>query len=112
MAGAVAEILATMFSGPVGVEEREEAPGSTPAEILGNDPERLAYLIVNTGSVVVRLSWKRGGTAADAVPLDADGGSLSVNVRDDYTLPTHAVLANADAGTGTLRIIVVRRQGS
>lgn len=109
MPGAVEEILAAEFSGRVAVEDFTLTVTATVGEILRNDPERLSWLLVNTGSVDLEVAWSRPATGVDSIPIQANGGSLSVNVREDFVLPTHSLLGRVSAGTTTVRLTTVRR---
>lgn len=109
MPGAVEQIIGKEFPGQTAVEERTATVATAVAEVLRNDPERLMWLIVNTGSVIARVSWATAAGVANTIPIAADGGSLSVNVREDFVLPTHSLQASVGVGTTTLRITTVRR---
>lgn len=109
MPGAVEELIARDFGGRVAVEERTLTVTATVGEILRNDPERLGWLLVNTGSVDLEVAWTRPATGVDSIPIQANGGSLSINVREDFVLPTHSLLGRVSAGTTTVRLTLIRR---
>ncbi len=109
MPGAVEEIIGREVSGRFAVEESTLTVTATVGEILRNDPERVGWLLVNTGSVDLEAAWTRPATGADSIPIQSNGGSLSVNVREDFVLPTHSLLGRVSAGTTTVRRTIIRR---
>lgn len=109
MPGAVEDLIAKEFGGRVAVEESTLTVIATVGEILRNDPERLGWLLVNTGAVDLEVAWSRPATGADSIPVQAGGGSLSINVREDFVLPTHSLLGRVAAGTTTVRLTLIRR---
>lgn len=115
MPGAVAELIAKDFGGPVTVREREVTVADTPAtRILGNNPERLAYIIVNQASGDLRLRFSAAGAGGSSfIPISASGGSLSVDVREDFTLPTHEVFGDllTDPGAQVYVVEIIRDSG-
>lgn len=112
MPGAVEEMIAKEISGRFVVESDSITLGVTLGTVLRNDPERASYLIVNTGSVDAQLTWQRPGGLALSVPLVANGGSLSLNWREDLVLVTHELLGTVGAGNTTLMTLSVRRVNS
>lgn len=109
MAGAVEEIIGREVPGRFAVEESTVVVGTAVSEILKNDPERVSWLLVNTGTTTAQVSFELSPGTPDAIPIFGDGGSLSVNVREDFVLTTHSLLGSVAVGTTTLRLTVIRR---
>ncbi len=109
MPSAVETIIGREVDGQFVVEESDVDVDATVAPLLRNDPERVGWLIVNVGSTILRVSWGRPGTGVSQIPIGAAGGSLSVNVREDFVLPTHELLAQVAAGTTLVKVIAIRR---
>ena len=109
MGGAVEAILEKLVGGRFAVEERTVTVTTTVAELLRNDPERVDWLIVNTGAVELEVGWTRPATGADSIPIAANGGSLTVNINEDFVLPTHSLLASVNAGSTTVKVTTIRR---
>lgn len=109
MPGAVEEILGQEVGGRFAVEEFLAPVSTTVAEILRNDPERVGWLLVNTGLVELEIAWLRPATAPSAIFIPPNGGSLTVNVREDFVLPTHSLLGRVAAGTTTAFVTIIRR---
>lgn len=109
MPGAVEEIIARRFGGRCAVESETVTVGASVGVVLKNDPERVAWLLVNTGSEDAHVAWQRPAASPDAVPVVANGGSLAVNVEDDFILPTWELVGRAAVVSTTLHVISVRR---
>ena len=60
--------------------------GTGISQILKQDPTRLAVTLVNLSSNVIFVAPLEAVSATNGIRLDANGGSLSLTLRDDYTL--------------------------
>ena len=109
MSGAVEKLIAAEVGGQFVVEQGAVTLSTTLGTVLRNDPERAALLVVNTGATIARLTWERPGGASVSIPIAANGGSLSLNWRDDLVLPTYELLGDVGVGTTTLLTLSVRR---
>lgn len=109
MAGAVEELIAARVGGQFTAQDRSVTVGVAATRVLGNDAERVSYLVVNTGAVEALLGFDEELAAATTIPLAADGGSLSVWWEEDFVLPTYALNARVGAGSTTLLVIELRR---
>ncbi len=73
--------------------------------ILGFNPNRPQWLIVNTGIQAVTIQWERLDTGATGLVLAGGGSSVGVNARDDFLLPIFDVYVFTMAATSALYII-------
>lgn len=110
MPGAVQQLIEAEVGGRFTVRERSVTVPAAAVEILPNNPERAAYLLANTGAVLLQLGWRLPVAAPDAVPIAANGGVLSVTVREDFILPTWNVYGVVAAGNTTVRVVEVIRE--
>lgn len=107
--GSVEEIIKAEIGGSFTLRPRAVTVTTTPVEILRNNPERVMWLIVNTGDAEVTFGWGLPLVAGSAIPFGGNGGGASVNVREDFILPIFPAFAVVSAGTGTLYITEVFR---
>ena len=59
---------------------------TTVTVILPNNPDRLAYLLVNLGEKDMYVAWDRGVLATHGVYVAPNGGSFSLLVDEDGEL--------------------------
>lgn len=109
MPGAAELFIQDFVGGFFAVRERNLTLSTTAQEVLRNDPERVGWLIVVTGATQAQLAFNALPTAANAVLIAGLGGSFSVNVREDFVLPTWSLHGAVAAGTTTLHIVEIVR---
>lgn len=107
--GAAQQFVEQFVGGLFAVRETDLTLTTTPQEILRNDPERVGWLIVVTGATSAQLSFRGVIETATAILIAGNGGTLSANVREDFTLPTVALFGNVNAGTTTIHIVETLR---
>lgn len=84
-------------------ENREtEAMATTAALVLRADSGRLAFQIINLGSVAVFLRPRGAPTSTLGIRIGPTGGAYIVNYKDDYTLVTLDWFGVTASGTSTL----------
>jgi hypothetical protein len=82
--------------------------GSTPAQILLDDADRILYVIFNTGDYPVFVGWSPDVSPQKGVRIPERGGSLSLNWEEDGILPAYAVWTVSPYGTSTVYILEIR----
>lgn len=107
--GAVENLIAAEVGGRFTIRERTVNITTTVVEVFPSNPERASWLMINSGATEVEFGWSANLSAADSIPLAANGGGLSVNVREDFVLPIFQSYARVAVGTSTLRVIEVLR---
>ena len=109
MTGAAQQFTERFFGGLVAVIERTLTLSVTTQEVLRNNPERVGFLIVVTGSVTAQFAFGPAPSAAASILVGGSGGTFRANVREDFTMTTMALNGNVAATTTTLLIIEVIR---
>lgn len=109
MGGAALEYLRQKFGGVFA--ELESAPSMAVAtsSAVGNNPDRLGLLIMNLGSSSVTLGLKQPLVNGAGVIIAANGGAMSLNVDEDFTLVTREWFGNVSAGTSALYVLEIVR---
>lgn len=107
--GAALEFLEQEFRGPVFDDETDVAVAVTVGEAIRANPDRLMVTFVNLGANVVIISTRSNPSSGRGYYLAANGGTISMSVRDDGTLPTRQFNAIALVGASTLSISWVQR---
>lgn len=84
--------------------------GTSIVKVLGNNPNRFSFVIVNLGTAAVFLAPDNAVATTRGIRLDASGGSFSANWRDDANLTGWDWYAIAEAaGQSVLVLEVVAR---
>ena len=109
MPGAAQVFIERLVGGFFVTRESDVTLTTAAAEILRNDPERVGWLVVVTGATEAQLAFNINVTTAASIRIPGSGGSFSVNVREDFTLPTVSLYGNVAAGTTTLHVVEIVR---
>jgi hypothetical protein len=75
--------------------------------IVANNGDRLELAIVVTGPAPVFVALTGSFAAGDGILLGANGGAITINVRQDLTLPTREWFAQAAGPISSLYILEI-----
>ena len=109
MTGAAATFVANVVGGFFVTRERDVVLTTTAVEVLRNDPERVGWLISNTGTEEGLFAFNINVTAAASIHVPQLGGTFKANVREDFTLPVVSLYGAVAANTTTLHIVEIVR---
>ena len=107
--GAAAEYYRRLIGGDVEPIKDTKAVGTTPSVLVAADPERVQLTIVNLSSNSIYIMPNDAPTTSSGIFLSANGGSVSMNVHEDGTLPAQEWRAVATAANSSVQIIGLRR---
>jgi hypothetical protein len=83
-AGATAaEFSAVRFGGPTRMVPSAVTAGVSRQRLLGNNPRRIGWLAFNLGTTEGRISTDPALTSATGLPVQANGGGVSMDVLED-----------------------------
>lgn len=106
---AVVHYLRGLFGGDFEESDGEVTVDTTATRVVKSDPEAISLTIVNLGSQDAYLKAANDPSNTSGFLVAASGGNLSVNVRDDATLPSKEWFAVVTTGTTDLYFTRVRR---
>jgi hypothetical protein len=109
LSGAAAEFIEREFGGAYEEETGLVAISNNPTKILGSDPDRVALTFINDQTATIYITPDNGPSGNRGIQLDANGGSVSMNVRDDLTLPAREWWGYTGTPTQNIFFIAVRR---
>lgn len=109
--GAALRWLIKEFGGYVSEKETEVATAAGAAQAVPNDADALALVFVNFGAFDIFLTLKANPTASSGIRLVANGGTATLTVRDDFTLPSREWFATSPGGASSLYSLRLRFQG-
>lgn len=69
--------------------------GTSTTKVLGNNPNRLAFTIINLSSNVVYLGFDRDVSSSKGIYLSPNGGSLSMLYDEDFNSVGYEVFGKA-----------------
>lgn len=109
MEGSVARLIRERVGGIFETVTSTVTVTTTSTRILRQNPERVGYLLINTGNSRVDLSFEQVIVTGESIPLGPGGGSLSVSVEEDFTMSTYPLFGQAITASSTVRIIEIVR---
>jgi len=86
MASALQAFIDSVAGGPCWVKESTASIGVAEGLIVDHNFERMALAIINTSANTLSLKPGKGATTTNGIILNPNGGSLTVNARDDLAL--------------------------
>lgn len=108
--GAVALFLEKQLFGSFVTRERVLAVGTSAAVLLRNNPERIGYLLINTGTASLTLRHNRVVVVNEGIVMANAGDTLSTTYVEDGTFPTIELNAIAAAVGGEIMAIEFIRE--
>jgi hypothetical protein len=107
--GIAAEFSARFYGGRFESLQRDVTAGVAAANIVQNNPERAALLIINLSVNTVVIRPGGGATLTSGIVLAPSGGSFSTVLLNDLVLPSYSYDAIASAAASELFIVEVNR---
>lgn len=109
LSGAAAQYIQEVYGGAYEETDGDVSVGTSPTKIVGNDPDALALTIINLGANTVYLRPANNPSSTAGIQINASGGSISLTVRDDLTLPGREWWGIADTAASDVYFVRVRR---
>lgn len=97
------------LGGPCVENESYPTANATPTVIAQGNGDRVGLTIVNLGNQNVYVGLTGIPNNNNAILLIASGGSLSINVRDDFTLPARQWTAFCQVMASQLYVLEIIR---
>jgi len=83
--------------------------GTTAAEILKNNPDRVFWLVVNLSVNVVYVSFGSDVGATKGIRLEANGGWASMSAEEDGEAVANQVYALATAAASAIYVLEIEK---
>lgn len=109
--GAVEKYLEDLYGGHFRTIERVVAVGVNAAVLLKANPERVGFVVVNTGGIQITLRTSRVLTAGKGLIVAQAGDTLSATIIEDGMFPTSELNAIASVASGELYVLEFIREG-
>ena len=103
--GAVQRALELQLFGRFTTRETTIVVGLNARVILNNNPERIGFVMTNTGNTHITFSLKRDIVSTKGLSLAQQGDTVTTNYIEDAQYPTHELSAISDAINGELFIV-------
>jgi len=107
--GAALEFTEQQLGGPIVENETFVATSTTIGIAIEGNGDRVALIMVNQGTTDLFVGTRPDISSTQAIRLTANGGSVTLTVRDDFTLPTRRWYAIAASATPTLYVLELTR---
>ena len=97
------------LGGPCVENESNPVCGISATSLINGSGDRVGLVIVNLGSNPVYVAMNAGVSSTNGILLAANGGLITMNVRDDFTIPSRQWWGLATGGTSQLYILALER---
>jgi len=104
-----AEFSQALFGGPTRLRTAVVTVGTIPTRLFGNNPKRVFWRAVNRSVNFGAIGFDQEFTAANGDLVGANGGSVSMEVREDGEPVAWEVWGINDTAAGDWRITEVER---
>lgn len=86
----IRDIVAAKLGASVAEEEYPDATDADSAAkvLVRRNPARLALIVINLSANTVVIAPDRDVSTTRGIQISANGGSVTLNVNDDFTLPS------------------------
>lgn len=109
-AGATAAAYAAArFDGPTRILERDVTIGTSVAQILDNNPKRVAWTIMNNGANDIGTGFTQQVTTAQSFKLASSGGAQRCIVEQDGEEVTYPLFGISGTAGNNVHIVEVMR---
>ncbi len=109
--GAVQLALERQLFGRFTSHESVIAVPVTPTIIFKNNPERIGWVLVNTGNIQITIRLGRVITSGQGIIAAQQGDTIASNYLEDGQVPTREWSAIASAANGEIFIVEFIRAG-
>lgn len=75
---------------------------TTASRILDQNNYRVAYIIINSSAVNVYVWFDQTVSTTKGILIPANGGTMNLSLREDFSLPTNELWIIPDSGTPTI----------
>lgn len=83
--------------------------GTSAVKVLDNDPQRVAYQIINISDYTMYFSYSPDVKGAEnGIPISPKGGSIMSRIDDDFALVTREAYMISPSGSGKIYIVINR----
>ena len=83
--------------------------GTTAAEILKNNPDRVFFLVVNLSANTVYVGLASDVGATKGIQLDANGGFVSFSVEEDGEAVAYQIFAIATGAASAIYVLEIEK---
>lgn len=97
------------LGGPCVENESQVNVAATVTQLCLGAGDRVGLVFINIGTQDVYIALSASVASFNGIFLSANGGSVSLTVRDDFTLTSRAWYAVANGGMGSVYVLEVVR---
>jgi len=105
----VSDWLAKTYGGLFEVKQYTISTTLHARQAIPANPERVSLTVINVGTAFAQLTPNISNLANGGIILSSNGASVTMNMRDDFVLPTLEWFVQGSISTATLYVIEVNR---
>lgn len=107
--GAARQYSAVLLGGPIHEQDSNPTCNTTATVLIDGDGDRVGLVIVNQGANNVFISIDSNVGTTNGILLGSSGGSVSMDVTRDFTLPARRWWGIASGGTSKCYVLEILR---
>jgi hypothetical protein len=107
--GAARAYAEKIFGGPLTEQETNPTCGISATVLIDGNGDRVGLVIVNQGANNVFISTGPAPSTTNGILLSSSGGSVTMDVTKDFTLPTRRWYGIANGGTSAMYVLEILR---
>ena len=93
------------LGGPTRENESNPTCQNAPTKLVNNNPDRVGLIMINLGANDVYIALNNGVSTTNGIKLPANGGNVTMTVRDDFTLPGREWDGITNAATSAMYVL-------
>lgn len=103
--GAARRYTEQLLGGPTTEQESNPTVGAAVSQLVAQNPDRVGLLVMNVGTQILYIKTAYDVSSTNGLELSPGGGSVSFNVRDDFTLPAREFAAISPSGNTNVYVL-------
>ncbi len=103
--GAALQYAESLFGGPTNELDSVVSVSATPAILINGNGDRVGLIVINLTTGTLNMSLSNQSLGTNGFSFSGVGSGLSMNVTQDFTLPSRAWYLSQSGGTGSVYII-------
>jgi len=98
------------LGGLLEIKESNPTATTSAAQLVENNADRVALIIFNLGANDVFIAFNSGVSSTNGIKLVANGGFVTLTLRDDYTIQSYNFWFIAAAATSSVYVFELLRR--
>jgi len=107
--GAARQYASLLLGGPISEQDSNPSIGTSAGIVVDGNGDRVGLVIVNLSTNILYISLDSGVSSTNGIELAPSGGSVSMDVTRDFTLPSRRWYGLAGGASSSVYVLEVFR---